>query len=420
MLPLWGVIRPDEFSNGSVQKVLEKIYRAKSTRIEDFLHSFESFLHEIILGGENCNELANSIIEMHEFFQNNDYRTVMRNRKVWDMFSSFVESDDTLSKMSVLEAIEICRALSRYLQVLTVPLPECDLVHSSIAGVAGFLGLIAKIRDGIPFILTEHGVYYRERLLEHAGRYSEGPKQFWVNFEKAIARISYTYADLIVPVSKFNAFWESQLGADPNKIDVIYNGVDTEKFRPMAIDRISNKPTVGIVTRIDRLKGILDLIAAMATVRDKIPLARCLVFGSAIDPSYAQTCLETRERLGLTRTVLFMGFTKDTPAAFNLCDVVALPSISEGFPYSLIEGMSCGKATVATNVGGVTEALADTGIVVPPRDPLSLGEALAQLLTDPLHAKKLGLAARDRTLSEYTVSKFTEKYREVYREMLMS
>jgi glycosyltransferase involved in cell wall biosynthesis len=168
------------------------------------------------------------------------------------------------------------------------------------------------------------------------------------------------------------------------------------------------------------VKGILDLIGAMGRVRKLVPNAKCLIYGSASDLSYAQLCLETRDRLDLTDSIHFMGFTTETPTAFNSGDIATLPSISEGFPFSLIEGMACGKATVATNVGGVEEALADTGIVVPPRNPPILGEALAQLLTDSTHAKKLGGAARDRTISEYPVSRFANQYRGIYREMSVS
>lgn len=185
----------------------------------------------------------------------------------------------------------------------------------------------------------------------------------------------------------------------------------------MLVERISNAPTVSTVTRIDPLKGILDLITAMPIVLSSVPNAKCLVFGSPSDSDYARYCLETRDRLGLSDAVLFMGFTTETPRAFNSGDIVTLPSISEGFPFSLIEGMACEKATVATDVGGVGEALADTGIMVPPRDPNSLGTAIAQLLTDTLHSRKLGFAARDRVLNEYTVSKFTDRYEEVYEGM---
>lgn len=420
MLPLWGVIRPEEFSKISARRLLTKMYNTKVRGIEDFLQFFESFLREVVSGGERCVALAGSIIGMYEFLRHNDYRSVVRSRRFWDVFSSFIENEKEFSQMSLFEAIETCRTLGRYLEVLTVDLPTCSLVHSSIAGTIGFLGIIAKVRNNVPFVLTEHGVYYRERLLDLAGRYGKERKSFWVRFETAVAKLNYHFADLIAPVSKFNAQWETELGAERNKIEVIYNGVDTEKFRPMPVDRISNDPTITVVTRVDRLKGILDLVAAMVTVRRVVPDAKCLVFGSASDMDYAQLCMETRDAFGLTDSVHFMGFTSETPAAFNQGDVVTLPSISEGFPFALIEGMACGKATVATDVGGVGEALADTGIVVPPRDPSMLGEALAHLLEDSLHAKKLGVAARDRTISEYPVSKFANEYRRVYQTTSMT
>jgi hypothetical protein len=214
MLPLWGVDRPEEFSGSSARKLLSKIYRTHSHGIEDFLFSFEIFLRETTSAGERPAVLAESIMEMHEYLQTSDYRIIVRSRRFWDHFSAFIMNHKEFSEMSLFETIETCRTVARYLQVLATDVPKCRLVHSSIADVTGFLAIIAKLRDKIPFLLTEHGVYYRERLLDLAGRFSGGQKAFWVNFEKAIAKLSYHYADFIAPVSKFNAQWEAELGAD--------------------------------------------------------------------------------------------------------------------------------------------------------------------------------------------------------------
>ncbi|MGO9645317.1 MAG: GT4 family glycosyltransferase PelF [Candidatus Bathyarchaeia archaeon] len=417
MLPIWGIIRPDEFSATPIRKLLDRMYLTRSRGIEDFLRSFEKFLQAIASGGNKSHLLAESVVEMFEFLKDHDFRSVVRDKKFWELFSSFIEGNKNFSSMSLRETLEICRTVVRYLEVLTAEVPKCQLIHSSIAGVVGFLAIIAKLRDDTPFILTEHGVYYRERLLQITGKYSKGQKEFWIRFERAIAILSYEYADMIAPVSKFNAQWETQLGADQNKIRVIHNGVDTNRFKPISINRISNAPTITVVTRIDRLKGILDLIPAMSTVREKVPNAKCLVYGSASDLEYAQLCVEERDKLGLSDSIHFMGFTKDTPNAFNSGDVVALPSISEGFPFALIEGMACAKASVATDVGGVGEALGESGVIVPPRDPTQLGEALANLLTNSEYSKKMGAAARDRTLTEYALPKFADEYRGVYKQL---
>ena len=417
MLPIWGIIRPDEFSATPIRQLLDRMYFTRSRGIEDFLSSFERFLQAISSGGEKSHLLAESILEMFEFLKDHDFRSVVRDKKFWELFSSFIEGNKNFSSMSLRETLEICRTIVRYLEVLTIDVPRSQLIHSSIAGVVGFLAIVAKLRDNTPFILTEHGVYYRERLLQITGKYSEAQKEFWIRFERALATLSYEYADLIAPVSKFNAQWETQLGAEQNKIRVIHNGVDTNKFKPITLNRITNAPTVTVVTRIDRLKGILDLIPAMTTVREKIPNAKCLIYGSATDLEYAQLCVETRDKLGLADSIHFMGFTKDTPSAFNSGDVVALPSISEGFPFALIEGMACAKASVATDVGGVGEALGESGVIVPPRDPTRLGEALAELLNDSEYSKRMGDSARNRTLNEYALPKFADDYRGVYKQL---
>src|SRR5208283_5622846 len=148
MLPIWGVVRPEEFSRTPATKLLRRIYLTRSRGIEDFLHSFEKFLKAVAFGGEKSKLLGESIMEMHEFFRNHDYRTIVRAKKFWELFSSFVESDNEFSEMSTYETIQTCRTVARHLEVLTVDIPRSKLVHSSIADSVGFLATIAKLRDG--------------------------------------------------------------------------------------------------------------------------------------------------------------------------------------------------------------------------------------------------------------------------------
>jgi glycosyltransferase involved in cell wall biosynthesis len=94
--------------------------------------------------------------------------------------------------------------------------------------------------------------------------------------------------------------------------------------------------------------------------------------------------------------------------------VVALSSISEGFPYTLIEAMTAGRSTVSTDVGGVTEAVADTGLVVPPRDPAAMAAACVRLLKDDAQRARLGAAARTRALEYFTVEEAVATFRGIY------
>ncbi len=95
--------------------------------------------------------------------------------------------------------------------------------------------------------------------------------------------------------------------------------------------------------------------------------------------------------------------------------VVVLSSISEGFPYTVIEAMTCGRPCVATDVGGVAEAVAETGVVVPPRDPAAMADACVQLLEDPALRTRLGTAARARVLTYFTVDQAINTFGELYR-----
>jgi glycosyltransferase involved in cell wall biosynthesis len=121
--------------------------------------------------------------------------------------------------------------------------------------------------------------------------------------------------------------------------------------------------------------------------------------------------------LGLERTVVFAGTTKEPWDVYRRADVVAMSSISEAFPYALIEAMLCGSAIVATDVGGVREALGEAGILVDPRDPEAMAAAITALVGSSGERRRLGEAARARALSLFTEEKFVDAYRAAYRSI---
>src|SRR6202045_1433233 len=106
-----------------------------------------------------------------------------------------------------------------------------------------------------------------------------------------------------------------------------------------------------------------------------MPAARLRMFGSPPSgrDSYLQRCRALAAELGIDKAAVFEGRVENIRDAYQAGSIVVLCSVSEGFPYSLIEAMTCGRACVATDVGGVTEALGDTGLVVAPRNPERLG-----------------------------------------------
>ncbi|MFQ5910006.1 MAG: GT4 family glycosyltransferase PelF [Thermoplasmata archaeon] len=417
-IPLWGSERPEEYNHVNPLTFLSNSLRTTNSSIKRyFLPHFHDFLAEIIAGSENMELLGESFYGMHQFLREYDFKKCFQSVPVWECFNSQLQESEFLSGLNMYQSVNLLRTLGRFLRVLAFKPEKVDLCHSAIASVAGIVGIMAHFEHGTPNILTEHGVYYRERLLDLINQPLQFQAKFlWENFYKALTKLNYHFADKIYPVCSFNSRWQQEFGTPESKIEVVYNGVDSDLFRPMDVRREDDSPTVAAVIRIDRLKDALNLVRAMKYVVEEIPNARCLIFGPSPDVDYANLCLKVRKELGLEEVVRFEGYTSEPEKAYNTGDVIVMSSISEGFPFALIEAMASGKAVVATNVGGMAEALGDAGLLIPSRSPRGLGKAIVRLLDSPALCEHLGRMAREKAIKEYPIQGFIEKYREIYHE----
>ena len=152
-------------------------------------------------------------------------------------------------------------------------------------------------------------------------------------------------------------------------------------------------------------------------MRDVLPGARLRMFGARVSAAYGRRCDALVEELGLGASAVFEGEVDAPAEAYRAGQVVLLTSISEGFPFAVLEAMACGRPVVATDVGGVAEALGDHGILVSPRDPAGVAEATVTLLRDPELRRSLGRRARERVISHFTLSRCVASYRELYRDV---
>ncbi|GGM57105.1 GT4 family glycosyltransferase PelF [Dactylosporangium sucinum] len=322
-----------------------------------------------------------------------------------------------LPRLTLRDADDAAVLLEHALRPLAAALPsDADLVHANANGLSSMVALAAKWRLGVPFMMTEHGVYLRERYLS-AGTQSAGVKTALLRFHRALARLAYWEADLITPVSGFNSRWAVRHGADPAKIHVIGNGVDPARFAPLTAEPPA--PVISWVGRIDPLKDLETLIRALALVRASVPDARLHLAGPvpAGNEEYAATCRSLAADLGVADAVTWAGPCTSSRDAFAAGRVAALSSISEGMPYTVLEAMMCGRPTVSTDVGGVAEAVGDAGAVVPPRDPRAFAEACVSLLTSPGLRAETGRRGRERALAEHTLDRCLSAYRDRYRAL---
>jgi glycosyltransferase involved in cell wall biosynthesis len=265
-------------------------------------------------------------------------------------------------------------------------------------------------------ILTEHGVYVREQNL-FLSRFHRlfFAKQFLLNLITAVARANYHHADVVSPVCHYNTRWEIAQGVARDKLRVIYNGVDPDRFAPA--ERETLRPLVISTARIDPLKDIETFLRMAALVRASNPETRFAVYGSVPDRGYYEKCLALRSELGLDEVVDIGSEAANVVEAYQMATVVALTSVSEAFPYSVLEAMSCGKAVVATDVGGVREALESNGTLVPPRDPEALASEVRRFLDDPVLRAEFGKRARATVIEKFRTDHTIARYLEVYREL---
>jgi glycosyltransferase involved in cell wall biosynthesis len=427
-VPLWSPLEPKELL--SYGKKYYKVVNTKEQEDEDdikelFIPIFERLLNCIYDSSMDIEESDDVIFELWQFFQNHDYKKTMKSQVVWKSFCetlSAVIKKDNHYEATLYDFTVGMRWIYRFLIPLSIDVPKVDISHLTLSGFPVIPALVLKYKYGIPIIATEHGVFIRERLIAiNSSEYSFFLKNLLIKFSECITKLVYYKADMILSVNKFNMSWEKKYGANPNKIDVIYNGIDSDLFVPGSKPaHLKDVPTVVAVARVFELKDIITMIRSCDVAKKSIPNVRYLVYGdnNAV-PQYTKECNDLIKELKLEDNFILAGYHEKPHELFCQGDISILTSISEGFPYTVLESMSCGVPVVATDVGGVTEALDNNcGFICKPKDYKSLGQSVVNLLQDDVLRKRMGENARKKVIDNFTIDKFIKEYEMAYEFIL--
>jgi glycosyltransferase involved in cell wall biosynthesis len=225
-------------------------------------------------------------------------------------------------------------------------------------------------------------------------------------------------------------------GLAAHRITVIPNGLDMTPFgapaRPAMLRAELgvplHAPLVVLVARLNALKGVADFLDAAALVLRRVPIARFVVVGDdwvsqraelVPDTAYRRSLDSQIKSLGLEGHVVFTGFRRDVPALLSEAAVSVLPSHSEGLSNTLLESMAAGAPVVATDVGGNPEVVLDgvTGLLVPPRAPAALADAIVTILGDRELAERFGRAGRRRVTQDFSLTQMIERTEDVYLDL---
>ncbi|WP_327067779.1 GT4 family glycosyltransferase PelF [Kitasatospora sp. NBC_01250] len=405
--PLWGPPAPGKAPRGR--------------ELRRFLDAYERFLHSI-LDPVYATHFGTELYGFADFARRGLLGPALRSegalrtlQEVWRRpYLPTAEAEPSLH-----DALHATDLLEHALRPLSVAVPSQGVAHAVSGGLAALPGLIAAQQHNVPFLLTEHGIYLRERYLGYrTGPYRWPVKALLLGFYRMLAEESYARAALVTPGNRYNRRWEERGGTPSANIRTVYNGVDPDLFPAAGPE--PELPTMSWAGRVDPIKDLETLIRCFALVRAEIPEARLRLFGGTARGAegYRDGCIKLAADLGLGDSVVFEGRVEEIKDAYAAGSIVMLSSISEGFPFTLIEAMSSGRATVSTDVGGVREAVGDTGLVVPPREPEPMARAALTLLRDPQLRATMGAGARVRVVEQFTLRQTIDGFRGIYTELL--
>lgn len=244
--------------------------------------------------------------------------------------------------------------------------------------------------------------------------------------QKHVQKLVCGMADRILVNADSIRDWLLEQDYDDRKIVVLKNGVDLSQFdqgpegairRELGIPR--QAPVVTMIARLDPQKGFEEFVRAAAEIHRSHPDARFLIVGTLLryrdgefaeDNTYRDSLLRLAESLGVDHRLVFTGYRQDIPQILMDTDISVLPSHSEGLSNSLLESLAAGVPTVATEVGGNPELIADgeNGLLIPVKSAESLASACRRILDDPALARRLGGNARATAAEKFSLERMTD------------
>ncbi|MCZ4306155.1 GT4 family glycosyltransferase PelF [Zoogloeaceae bacterium G21618-S1] len=316
--------------------------------------------------------------------------------------------------------------------------------HSISTGYAGFLGALLAQATGRPLILTEHGIYTKERKIDlfqsewiHDNRnaFQRDPtelsyfRQLWIRFFEQMGRLSYDAADPIISLYETNRRRQIADGAAAERTQVIPNGVSIARLAPLRAQRVEEIPPVlCLIGRVVPIKDVKNFIRAMRTVITRLPGAEAWIAGPLDeDPAYVAECRQLIDSLDLGDKVRLLGMQR-IDALLPRIGLVVLSSISEALPLVVLEGFAAGVPCISTDVGACRQlieggdaedrAFGHAGAVVGIADPQALADAALDLLGHPERWRAARDAGIRRVEARYSDALMFQRYRDVYDRAL--
>jgi len=305
----------------------------------------------------------------------------------------------TLGRVPGLRDPMAVRAIYRYLREA-----RPDIVHTFLL-TASLYGRLAAIAARVPIVIGTEVNIYADKKWHHRGA----------------ERLLMAGTDCVIASAEsVKEFYVRQVGANPDRVDVIYNAVDFTALQASApraeLRARLNVPepaiVAGVIARLTDQKGHAYLFDAVAN-EPKLAGVHVIVVG---DGPLRETLERQVVERGLSGRVSFLGSRRDLGDLLAVMDIFVLPSLWEGLPLSLVLAMGAGLPVVSTSVAGIPEVVRDgkTGLLVPPADSRALAAALTRLVESDAERQSLGAAAREYVLPRFGVERYVTSVVSLY------
>lgn len=429
---------------------LVQIRRAPGANWKSFYETLRKLCVRLPAGDMHDLDLLRSLIQHIAKHSTVSFELFWEHPETWDvlreLYERYTPEDSFLDFywtccFLVQPMWKLARGLSR--------MPKARLYHTACTGYAGLAAAIAAGENNAPMLLSEHGIYIRERITDicksmwipeklkrHPGLAQplSSLRQLWIGFFDVLGRMCYQRASAVVSLFEKNAQAQRHFGADPARLSIIPNGIRTEECslwhqrRQARRTATPDSQVIGFLGRVVSIKDIKTLLHTARKVCDALPDARFLIAGPAEEePEYVEECIELSGQLNLRHNVEFIGSVKREDFLPKL-DLMILTSISEGLPFVVIESLASGVPVVSTDVGACAEILAgrpedevpigSCGLVAEVGAADALAAACVRLLTDV--ALLDTMSANGRLLAErhYHERIALGAYRKLYERLM--
>lgn len=313
----------------------------------------------------------------------------------------------------------------------------------SVLSISQIRKLLASVADWRPNVV--HGWMYHANLAAYLAVLTAGNvrpalitsvrgaldaperQKFALRAIRRVDAILSRASEAVIFNSASSARQHVSLGYDGRRVELIPNGFDTDKFRPSESMRrevrsslgLGDALVIGLVGRFDPLKGHREFLQAAGALISRVPEARFVLVGRGCEVTNLALGELIREN-GLERHVVLLGERRDVAAVDNALDMSVSASVSESFPNSIGEAMSCAVPVVATDTGDCRQLVGDGGIVVPARDPAALATAMITLAEGGADCRRaIGERGRARIAKMYALPAIAEQYAALYERVVV-